>query len=40
MKQDNIFEEMLIMYLNYALTFTNNVFFHDYFFQKNQKILD
>ena len=37
MKQDNIFEEMLIMYLNYALTFTNNVFFHDYFFSKKSK---
>jgi len=27
------------MYLNYALTFNNNIFFHEYFFSKKSKNL-
>jgi hypothetical protein len=36
-KQDKIFEELLLLYLNYGISFRNNVFFHEYFFTKSSK---
>ena len=37
LKQDNSFVSLIKFYLNYGLTFSNNVFFHEYFFNKNLK---
>jgi hypothetical protein len=39
LKHDKIFLELLKFYLNYGLTFTNNVFFNEYFFNKKLKNL-
>lgn len=36
-KQDKIFTKLLKFYLNYGLMFTNNIFFNEYFFNKNLK---
>jgi len=37
LKQDKIFSKLIKFYLNYGLTFLNNIFFNEYFFNKNLK---
>ena len=37
LKQDNNFVSLIKFYLNYGLTFSNNIFFHEYFFNRNLK---
>lgn len=36
-QQDKIFTDLILMYLNYGLTYYNNIFFHEYFFSKHSK---
>jgi len=34
MQQDRIFEKLLLLYLNYGLSYPTNIFFHEYYFSK------
>lgn len=36
-KQDKIFIELMKIYLNYGLTYNNNIFFNEYFFTKSKR---
>ena len=36
-QQDKIFTDLINLYLNYGLTYQNNIFFHEYFFSKSYK---
>lgn len=36
-KQDLIFQDLLKLYIDYGLTFTNNIFFNNYFFMSSRK---
>ena len=34
MQHDKLFEKLLLLYLNYGLSYPTNIFFHDYYFSK------
>ena len=40
MQHDKIFEKLLLLYLNYGLSTTKNIFFHDYFYSNLSKKLN
>jgi len=37
LKQDNLFDKLVYLYLKYGLTFQNNPFFHEYWYRKTNK---
>ena len=39
LKQDNLFDKLIYMYLKYGLTLQNNQFFHEYWYRKTNKPL-
>ena len=39
LKQDNLFDKLVYMYLKYGLTLQNNPFFHEYWYRKTNKPL-
>jgi hypothetical protein len=39
LKQDNLFDKLVYMYLRYGLTLQNNPFFHEYWYRKTNKPL-
>lgn len=39
LKQDNIFEKLVYLYLRFGVTFKNNPFFHEYWYRKTNKAI-